>query len=81
MIDVKNLAKQACLVEDNFFKVPLYRSMGASSGLTVADLEAFAALVLEVAAVECDSIWQEDGSAMQCREAIRALKPAKEQKT
>lgn len=36
--------------------------------------EAYAA-GLEDAAKVCDDIWQEDGTAMQCRDAIRALKP------
>ena len=36
--------------------------------------EAYAA-GLEDAAKVCDDIWQEDGTAMQCRDAIRSLKP------
>lgn len=34
--------------------------------------EAYAA-GLEDAAKVCDDIWQEDGTAMQCRDAIRSL--------
>ena len=40
--------------------------------------ENFAALVraaaLEEAAQKCDDLWQDDGTAYDCREAIRALK-------
>lgn len=34
---------------------------------------------LEEAAKVCDDIWQEDGTAMQCRDAIRSLKPKGEE--
>lgn len=44
----------------------------------VDKLERFAALVraaaLEEAAQKCDDLWQDDGTAYDCREAIRAMK-------
>ena len=45
--------------------------------MDVAALERFAALVraqtLEEAVQKCDDLWQDDGTAYDCREAIRAL--------
>lgn len=42
-----------------------------------ASIERFAALVraaaLEEAALKCDDLWQDDGTAYDCREAILAL--------
>lgn len=69
MIDVQKLAREA----DPFFGGDgrlFYVAMN-----TPKTLERFAALVLEEAAKVCDDIWQEDGTAMQCREAIRSMKP------
>ena len=63
MIDVQKLAREADLSSMTYWTA------------TRAELERFAALVLEEAAKVCDDIWQEDGTAMQCRDAIRALKP------
>ena len=46
--------------------------------LMVHELTRFAALVraaaLEEAAQKCDDLWQDDGTAYDCREAIRAMK-------
>lgn len=63
MIDVQKLAREAGFVlhRDEW----LLREM----------LERFAALVLEEAAKVCDHLWQDDGTAMQCRDAIRSMKP------
>lgn len=63
MIDVQKLAREVGFV--------LHRDEWLQREM----LERFAALVLEEAAKECDEIWQEDGTAMQCRDAIRSLKP------
>jgi hypothetical protein len=38
-----------------------------------ANFEAFARLIVERCAVECDALWQEDGTAIDCRDAIRQL--------
>lgn len=63
MIDVQKLARDAGFA--NQYMPPSI----------LEPFERFAALVLEDAAKVCDDIWQEDGTAMQCRDAIRSLKP------
>lgn len=65
MIDVQKLAREVGLVTD----------YGAREIASDALLKRVAAMVLEEAAKVCDDIWQEDGTAMQCRDAIRSLKP------
>lgn len=75
MIDVKALAQQAG-IDYVFFNVHAGKPGG---------LEAFAALVLEAAAVECDEVRHPWGYSSetpdwlrgtdQCAEAIRAMKP------
>lgn len=68
MIDVKALAQQAGAI-------PI---QGQPKELALAgnkEIEAFAAAILQAAAQKCDDIWQEDGTALQCRDAIRAMKP------
>lgn len=60
MIDVKALAQQA----DPFGEHGRLYHMAITTPKT---LEAFAAMILESAAVKCDELWQEDGTALQCR--------------
>jgi DNA-directed RNA polymerase subunit F len=72
MIDVQKLARDA----DPFGEDGRLFYLAAATPET---LERFAALVLEEAAKVCDDIWQEDGTAMQCRAAIRSLKPKGEE--
>lgn len=67
MIDVQKLAREAGFTA--FREDWLFSEM----------LERFSALVLEEAAKACDDVWQEDGTAMQCRDAIRSLKPKGEE--
>jgi len=70
MIDVQKLAREAGFEvheRKKEFRVGIDALIGIDS---TAKLERFAALVLEEAAKACDDIWQEDGTAMQCRAAI-----------
>lgn len=74
MIDVQKLTKEARLGS-------VLSHNGGSERIWIEgadwqnEVEHLICLVLEEAAKVCDDLWQEDGTAMQCREAIRALKP------
>lgn len=76
MIDVQKLAREAGMNVSmwNYGAGSMVFTLGIE-GVARGAVERFAALVLEEAAKVCDDIWQEDGTAMQCRDAIRALKP------
>ena len=71
MKTVEELAREAGFVVSDVFG-PLVdgRPVGAN-------LESFASLVLEEAAKVCDDIWQDDGTALLCRDALRAMKGQK----
>jgi hypothetical protein len=51
-------------------------SLGCEASGTLDELEAFAKLVAqherEACAVVCDDLWEDDGTAYECAEAIRA---------
>ena len=69
-MNIVELAKQADAYADAM-------DIGGKNYVGLRD-EYFAALVraqtLEEAAQKCDDLWQDDGTAYDCREAIRALK-------
>lgn len=79
MIDVQKLARDAGMNVSmwNYGAGSMVFTLGIE-GVARGAVERFARLVLEEAAKVCDEIWQEDGTAMQCREAIRSLKPTGE---
>ena len=82
MKSIIELAREAGLyVGTNLSGVTLVgaaKSNGLLIHMTVDDLASFATLVrartLEEAEKLCDDLWQDDGTAYDCREAIRALK-------
>jgi hypothetical protein len=89
MIDIQALAKQAGYFLYDLTETHGIKTVESDAPDQWAQLEAFAALVLEAAAVECERIFNapesEDGCGgweayytrpyLHCAEAIRALKP------